>query len=97
MLINSADVAMAAVIFGSIGGTIVTVTRLFVRRSELREQLRSSGGSETELRLQRMEQAIDAIAVEVERMSEAQRFTTRLLAERLPSAQQALPAHHPSS
>ncbi|HVX39102.1 MAG TPA: hypothetical protein VHB25_05945 [Gemmatimonadaceae bacterium] len=33
-------------------------------------------------RLERMEQAIDSIAVEVERISEGQRFTTRLLAER---------------
>jgi len=32
-------------------------------------------------RLERMEQSIDAIAVEVERISEGQRFTTRLLAE----------------
>ena len=29
-----------------------------------------------------MEQAIDAIAVEVERIAEGQRFTTRLLSER---------------
>ena len=33
-------------------------------------------------RLGRMEQAIDAIAIEVERISEAQRFVTKLLAER---------------
>ena len=33
-------------------------------------------------RLARMEQAIDATAVEVERISEAQRFTTKLLVER---------------
>jgi hypothetical protein len=33
-------------------------------------------------RLERMEQAIDSIAVEVERISEGQRFTTRLLTER---------------
>jgi hypothetical protein len=33
-------------------------------------------------RLERMEQAIDSIAVEVERISEGQRFTTRLLSER---------------
>ena len=32
-------------------------------------------------RLERMEQSIDAIAVEVERISEGQRFTTRLLSE----------------
>ena len=35
-----------------------------------------------EARLERMEQAIDAIATEVERVSEGQRFTSRLLAER---------------
>ena len=33
-------------------------------------------------RVQRMDTAIDAIAVEIERISEGQRFTTRLLAER---------------
>ena len=32
-------------------------------------------------RLERMEQAIDSIAIEVERISEGQRFTTRLLSE----------------
>ena len=34
-------------------------------------------------RLYRLEQAIDAVALEVERGAEAQRFTARLLAERL--------------
>jgi len=34
------------------------------------------------VRLERMEQAIDAIAVEVERIAEGQRFTSKLLAER---------------
>lgn len=33
-------------------------------------------------RLERMEQSIDAIAVEIERISEGQRFTTKLLADR---------------
>ena len=32
----------------------------------------------------RVEQAVDAIAVEVERVAEGQRFTTSLLAERAP-------------
>jgi hypothetical protein len=34
-----------------------------------------------ESRLARMEQAIDTIAVEVERIAEGQRFTTKLLSE----------------
>ena len=40
---------------------------------------------EVSQRLERMEQAIDAIAVEVERISEGQRFVTKLLAERSPA------------
>ena len=38
-----------------------------------------------ENRMERVEQAIDAVAVEVERIGEAHRFTARLLAERLES------------
>ena len=38
--------------------------------------------TEVMARLERMETAIDAIAVEVERIAEGQRFTTRLLSER---------------
>jgi hypothetical protein len=41
---------------------------------------------ESSPRLQRMEQAIEAIGVEVERIGEAQRFTTKLLSERRPEA-----------
>ena len=44
----------------------------------------TGGGSSPDViaRLERMEQAIDAIAVEIERVSEGQRFTTKLLSER---------------
>jgi len=44
-----------------------------------------------EQRLERMEQAIDAVAVEMERLGEAHRFTAKLLAERL----EAVPAPRP--
>jgi hypothetical protein len=33
-------------------------------------------------RLERIEQAVDAMAIEVERISEGQRFTTKLLSDR---------------
>jgi hypothetical protein len=47
-------------------------------------------------RLERMEQAIDSIAIEVERISEGQRFTTKLLSERVgPDAERELPAPRP--
>jgi hypothetical protein len=38
--------------------------------------------NEVTARLERMEHAIDAIAIEVERISEGQRFTTKLLSDR---------------
>jgi hypothetical protein len=38
-------------------------------------------------RLARLEQAVESIAIEVERISEGQRFTTKLLSERLQADQ----------
>lgn len=46
--------------------------------------------SDVAARLERMEQAIEAVATEVERIAEGQRFTTRLLTESRP--REALPA-----
>jgi hypothetical protein len=51
---------------------------------------RSKGLGSAELgalndRLARIEQAIDAMAVETERISEGQRFTTKLLSEKSPA------------
>jgi hypothetical protein len=40
-------------------------------------------------RLARIEQALDAIAIETERISEGQRFTTRLLTDRMHEAPSA--------
>jgi hypothetical protein len=45
---------------------------------------------ETQERMRRLEEGVDAIAIEVERISEGQRFVTKLLAER-EKQQQALP------
>ena len=46
---------------------------------------RSADLARIEERLARIEQALDAVAVEAERISEGQRFTTRLLADRAPA------------
>ena len=42
--------------------------------------------SDVAQRLDRIEQAVESVAVEMERVSEAQRFSARLLSERLPEA-----------
>ena len=57
------------------------IARALARRIEAPAQQPPRVPSDVAARLERMEQAIDAIAVEIERMSEAQRFTTRLLAD----------------
>jgi hypothetical protein len=56
-----------------------------------RVQLSESGS--TTQRLDLLQQSVDAIALEVERISEAQRFSVRLQAER---AEQSLSREHPS-
>lgn len=48
--------------------------------------------SKLDARLERIEQSLESVAVEVERVSEAQRFTARILAERRDGAPAQLPA-----
>jgi hypothetical protein len=58
----------------------VSISRLFWKRAALPSRA-AAIPAETAQRLERMEQAMDAIAVEMERVSEGQRFVTRILAE----------------
>jgi hypothetical protein len=67
-------VTVATIIVG------LPLARAYARRMERSPQ--GSLPAETAARLERMEQAIESIAVEVERISEGQRFVTKLLAER---------------
>ena len=46
-------------------------------------------------RLDKMESAIDAVAIEIERVGEAQRFMTAAMTERVPRGAEALPAGLP--
>lgn len=58
----------------------VPIARAYARRMDA--QSKNPGVPvEVTTRLERMEQAIEAVAIEVERISEGQRFTTRLLSE----------------
>jgi hypothetical protein len=57
---------------------------VLVYRLATRKVVREPLGIDSSPRFQRMEQAIETIAMEVESIAEAQRFTTRILAERHP-------------
>ncbi|HET7632661.1 MAG TPA: hypothetical protein VFK16_10115 [Gemmatimonadaceae bacterium] len=66
-----------------VGGYVVTsFLGLFRKRPEPKGSAAGGLSAETEARIARIEQAVDSIAVEIERISEGQRFTTRLLSER---------------
>jgi hypothetical protein len=67
------------------------LVRAWARRLDKRSAAPAGADSETRERLERIEQAVDAIAVEVERISEGQRFTTKVIADL-----RALPQPDPS-
>jgi len=83
---DPAKVMIAVTFFASAAYSINAIARAVVAH---RKAEKETVPSIAEARLARIEQAVDAIAVEVERISEGQRFTTRLLSEqsRLPPKQ----------
>jgi Na+-transporting methylmalonyl-CoA/oxaloacetate decarboxylase gamma subunit len=60
----------------------IPFVRALVRRWEREPPLQPTVPPEVVARLERIEQAVDAVAIEVERISEGQRFTTKLLSDR---------------
>jgi len=81
----SHELLQEGMVFIGLMATLGAVTKialtLIIRR---REPIGLVGTRLDEIaqRLARLEQAVDATAVEVERISEGQRFTTKLLADR---------------
>lgn len=60
----------------------LSISRYFWKKGSVPKVAPAS--AENNQRLERMEQALDSIAIEVERVSEGQRFVTRLMAEGRP-------------
>lgn len=78
-------VTMALIIIG------LPIARAFARRMDRRAGP-AQISNEVSAQLSQLTQAVDAIALEVERISEGQRFTTRLLSEQRDAARQTLPS-----
>lgn len=76
---------IAAIIIG------LPIARAFARRMDRKGGV-AQVPREVSAQLEHLNQAVDAIALEVERISEGQRFTTRLLSEQRDAAQQTLPS-----
>jgi hypothetical protein len=88
---DPAKVLIAVSLFGSVAYSINAIARAAVAHKKEEKRLEREAGSPLAAdRLARLEQAVDAIALEIERISEGQRFTTRLLSEqsrRLPDSE----------
>ena len=75
---------MIVAVMGQICGTalIITLATLWFQRRKDTRAVPRDVMQRVEQRLTEVQQSLDAVAVEVERISEGQRFTTKLLAER---------------
>ena len=68
--------------FVAIAYTVRTIANAAVRHREQDRRIAEiNSASVSDDRLARLESAVESIAIEVERISEGQRFTTRLLTE----------------
>jgi hypothetical protein len=76
------EVAVVAIVFGVIGAIAIPIVRAFARRIEGRNDARPALTADVTERLERIERAVEAVALEVERISEGQRFVTQVMAER---------------
>jgi hypothetical protein len=70
----------------------IPIVRAIVRRSDQRNNPRMAD-PESSARLARIEAAVESMAIEIERISEGQRFTTKLLSDRV-GAPATLPRPH---
>jgi hypothetical protein len=77
-------VVIASFIFAAFVITVSTIGKVLIARARVRAAegpARLQGDSQ---RIERIEQIVETMAIEIERISEAQRFTTKLLADRRP-------------
>jgi hypothetical protein len=82
-------IAIVAIVAGSAHRLI----KMWLQPSA-RSSIPEPGLKEMRDALGQLQQAVDAIAIEVERLSEGQRFTTKLLAERVKTSAAPIPAKH---
>lgn len=83
---DSSIALMAIAVCGSIAVIVKSLADAAVKYTEGRRQRVPEGESASDARLARLEVAVESIAVEIERISEGQRFTTRLLNSQLQGA-----------
>ena len=83
MVVDGVWIPIIAISCAPIIAIGVPIARAYARRIESKPS--AAIPADVSARLERIEQAVDAIAIEMERVSEGQRFTTKLLADRTPT------------
>ncbi len=83
--VEPGDIIVTAIVFGSGIALFTPLVRAWARRIEGKSAPALPQLANVEERLDRIERAVESIAVEVERVSEGQRFVTKLLAEKAPT------------
>ena len=82
MLSGREIMVIVAVLFMSMAFMVTSVAKFWFARPRAVDNKQLN---EIATRLASLERAVDAIAVETERISEGQRFTTKLLSDRAPA------------
>ncbi len=90
--VEPGEIIVTAIVFGSGVALFTPLLRAWARRIEGKQGAAPMQLAGVEDRLERIERAVEAMSIEVERISEGQRFVTKLLAERAPAQ---LPSQNP--
>lgn len=77
-----ANFAVVAFVIVCMAGSLSAITVWFIRGLKKNNRPRELPSVLFEQRFDQLQQSVDAIAVEVERIAEAQRFSAKLLADR---------------
>ena len=76
------DVQIVTVVFGTSAVVLFPLVRAWAKRLEHRGQPPAVAQPDVTERLERIERAVESVAIEVERISEGQRFVTKVLSDR---------------
>jgi hypothetical protein len=79
---NGLESIAAVTVVGFAGSTVFVLARAVARRIEGKANVTAAITPDTQARMERMERTLESVSIEIERISESQRFLTRLLAER---------------
>ncbi len=81
------DLDLVVIVGGIVLTTVAYQVALAIRHTIEARTTRGRADQEIKAQIERLQLSVDSVAVEVERIAEAQRFSARLLAERASRAQ----------